>query len=295
MKEKFFHSTYGFRFKGEQLERVAGLLSLGKEVRTEHSYRWDGRERKEKGAIVFQYTLNGQGAITIGDKTTTLTKGHAFFVKLPSDHCYYLPKESDLWEFAYITLYGQEAQTYYEKIVAKHGPILTLPTDSTPIKHIFRLLEKAETTGISQGYEASGYAYSFLMECMSYFEHEKERKENLPIAVAKAITFMEKNYATDITLDHIVEVSGLSKYHFNRLFKRTMEEPPIQYLAKIRVHHAMELLQQKELSMEEIARKVGYTNGNYFSKVFKNIIGVTPSNYRNTQSYMPVDRLFIDY
>ncbi len=74
-----------------------------------------------------------------------------------------------------------------------------------------------------------------------------------------------------------------------------MEEPPIQYLAKIRVHHAMELLQQKELSMEEIARKVGYTNGNYFSKVFKNIIGVTPSNYRNTQSYMPVDRLFIDY
>src|SRR5699024_11797941 len=102
------HMTYGFRFKGDHLERVAGLNSVGKEYRRNHTYKWDGLERAENDRIVFQYTLSGEGAIRIGNDIHPLKKGSAFFVKIPSDHSYYLPDHSEGWEFIYITIYGEE-------------------------------------------------------------------------------------------------------------------------------------------------------------------------------------------
>ncbi|GAE94371.1 transcriptional regulator [Gracilibacillus boraciitolerans JCM 21714] len=288
------HKTYGFRFKGDYQERIAGLHSIGRESQTEHSYQWNGLERREEGRIVFQYTLNGQGAIRIGEENHTLARGKAFMVKIPSDHCYYLPKQSDQWEFVFITIYGEEALSHFNKLTKKFGQILSLTNDANPIKHIFRILEKVETIGINHGYEASAYAYTFLMEIIQYLEYEHQTEENLPVAIAKAMTYIEKNYAKDLTLDDIIQVAGLSKYHFTRLFAKTLNETPIQYVTKIRMQHALDLLQRSDYTIEEIARSVGYSSSNYFSKVFKNLLNQTPSHYRHSKSIMPVDRLFID-
>ncbi|SFM18655.1 AraC-type DNA-binding protein [Gracilibacillus orientalis] len=288
------HHSYGFRLKGDYQERVAGLHSVGKELRTEHSYIWDGLKRGEEGRVVFQYTLGGQGKIRIGEKIYPLTKGDAFFVQIPSDHCYYLPEDSDRWDFMYITVYGNEALHHFHRITEKYGHILRLPDHANPIKHILRMLEKLETTGINHAYEASGYAYSFLMECLQYLEYEQRQEYHLPVSIAKAISFIEKNYAEDISLNDMVTVSGLSKYHFTRLFSTSVNQTPIQYLTKVRIQHALDLLQYNERSIEEIANEVGYTSSNYFSKVFKKLLNETPSNYRQNKSVMPVDRLFID-
>lgn len=288
------HHTYGFKLKGEHQERIAGLHVIGKEYRAKESYEWNGLKRSENGRIVFQYTLGGRGAIRIGEETYDLEKEQAFLVQLPSDHCYYLPDGSSHWEFIFITLYGQEAMRYFNELTEQHGHILRLPIHAKPIKHIFRLLEKIETTGIHDAFEASGYAYSFLMECMQYFSRDQKQADALPLAIAKSMRFMEENYARDLTLVDIVAISGLSKYHFTRLFHKTVKVTPIQYLTKVRMNQAIELLQNKELTIEDIARAVGYANGNYFTKVFKNVLDVTPSAYRNSESFMPVDRLFFD-
>ncbi|WP_058308811.1 AraC family transcriptional regulator [Gracilibacillus massiliensis] len=288
------HSSYGFRFKGQHQERVAGLHSIGKEIRTNHSYRWDGLTRGEYGRVVFQYTLSGQGAIQIGNNIYSLKKGEAFFVKLPSDHCYFLPDNSDKWEFVYITVYGEEALQNFEWLTEKYGHLFKMPSHSRPIKHILRMLEITETVGINHSYEASGFAYSFLMELTEYLEYEQQKKGDLPLAVAKAVTFLDTNYTKDISLNDIVAVSGLSKYHFTRLFSNTLNETPIQYLTKIRMERALDLLQHTDQSIEHIARSVGYSSSNYFSKVFKNALKETPSSYRQNKSVMPVDRLFID-
>ncbi len=288
------HHSYGFRLKGDYQERVAGLHAIGRESRTEHTYIWDGLQRGEEGRVIFQYTLDGSGAIRIGEETYHLTKGDAFFVEIPSDHCYYLPEESARWDFMYITVYGNEALHHFHFITEKYGHIFQFPNHANPIKHILRTLEKLETTGINHAYEASGYAYSFLMEFLQYLEYEQRQEKYLPMAIAKAVSFIEKNYAEDISLNDMVAVSGLSKYHFTRLFSASVNQTPIEYLTKVRIQHALDLLQDNEKTIEEIAKEVGYTSSNYFSKVFKKLLNETPSNYRQNKSVMPVDRLFID-
>ncbi|MFD2804691.1 AraC family transcriptional regulator [Litchfieldia salsa] len=267
---------------------------MGKEYRSNEVYEWNGLKRSENGRVIFQYTLGGKGAIRIGENTYSLKKGEAFLVQLPSDHEYYLPDDSSHWEFVYMTVYGQEALHYFHTLTENYGHILELSIDSRPIKHIFHLLDRIQTIGIQHSYDASAYAYSFLMECMQYFQHDQNEGEKLPVSIAKAVNFIEQHYQEDLTLSSIVDISGLSKYHFARLFHKTVHDTPIKYLTKIRVNHSLDLLQKKELSIEEVARSVGYTNANYFTKVFKGVLDVTPSEYRNSQSFMPVNQLFLD-
>ena len=286
--------TYGFRFTGEHQKRVAGLYAIGRETQTEPSYQWDGLVREEKDIIVFQYTLSGQGAIRIGSETHRLDKGKAFIVKVPSDHSYYLPDESSDWEFLYITTFGQEIEHFYRSIVEKKGNIIELDRHATPIKHIERVIDKIRSAGIHHSYEASGYAYTFIMELMQYLEYGSSSLNDLPIAVAKAVSYIEAHYSEDLSLDDIVNVSEVSKYHFIRLFSKTMKKTPIQYVTKIRLEKAVELLQTTNLSIEEIAYETGFQSGNYFSKVFRQYFSTSPGKYRHSKGHMPVNRLFFN-
>ena len=286
--------TYGFRFSGEHQNRVAGLYAIGREKQINHTYRWDGLEREERNIIVFQYTLSGYGAIRIGDQEYQLSPGKAFMIEVPSDHCYYLPEESSEWEFLYITTFGEEMEHFYRTIKERNGNVLAIERQASPISHIERIIDKIRSIGISNSYESSGFAYSFMMELMQYLEYGSSSLNELPFAIAKAISYIDANYSKDLSLDDIVAVSEVSKYHFIRLFSKTMKKTPIQYVTKVRLERAVELLHSTDLSIQEIARQTGFQSGNYFNKVFKQYFSISPGKYRHSKGHMPVNRLFFN-
>ncbi|MBM7600045.1 AraC-like DNA-binding protein [Virgibacillus halotolerans] len=285
--------SYGFRFKGGHQQRVAGLYVLGKEKQNSTSYNWDGLNRSEQDIVVFQYTLKGAGKIRIGQRTHDLHPGEAFFIHIPSDHTYYLPAESDGWEFIYITLFGDEVYRCYETITKEIGHVFELDVYSPPIQTILHTLEQVAHQQLDDAYSSSATAYAFLMQLYAAVFHTAKEKA-LPAAITKARVFMDNNYDNLISLDDIVAASGLSKYHFTRLFHKGMNATPIQYLTKLRINKAMELLKNEQLTVEAIALKVGFSNGNYFTKVFRSYLGVAPSTYRNSKIFSPVDYLISD-
>lgn len=288
------YGTYGFHFKeSSQQRRIAGIYALGLEKQVSTSYDWDGLVRSETDVIVFQYTLKGAGEIRIHDRIYRLEVGDAFFVKIPSNHRYYLPADSEEWEFVHITLMGEEAIRCYESITDEIGHILKLDIYSTPITRIFELINKVSTHQINDAYEASALSYSFLMELQRFILNIKSDQE-LPESIMKATLFIDNNYAEPITLDDIVQASGLSKYHFTRLFHEKIKLTPIQYLTNSRIKRSIELLKDDQLTIEDIALRVGFSNGNYFTKVFRSYLGVPPGKYRNSKSVIPIDYLILD-
>lgn len=288
------YGTFGFLFKGPHQQRIVGIHSLGWEKQTDSSYDWNGLTRTETDIIVFQYTLKGAGKIKIEDQIFHLTAGQAFFVKIPSDHQYYLPSDSSEWEFIHISLFGQEAIRCYEDITNNLGHILKLNLHSQPISRIIELLRIVSVNKMNDAYEASSFAYSFLMELYRYISNIKTDDE-WPKAISSAITFISNNFQNSIILDDIVDASGLSKYHFTRLFHRSINITPIQYLTTIRINKSIELLKNDKLSIEDIALNVGFSNGNYFGKVFRASLGISPGEYRNTKSFITVDHIIGDY
>ncbi|MCJ7840270.1 AraC family transcriptional regulator [Lederbergia sp. NSJ-179] len=288
------YESFGFRFSGLHQDRIVGIHSLGWENIDSTDYNWDGLKRSEIGRFVFQYTLSGRGTIDIENKRYSLSSGQAFLVELPSHHRYFFPKDSEHWEFIHITLFGKEIQAAFEFIHEKIGSVITFPPESKPIQLLLSIYQHAVEKKINDAYQASALAYPFMMELYRFARNMGSSFQQWPEQIAKAALFAQKHYNEPIGLDDFVSESGLSKYHFTRMFHRTTTMTPLKYLTKIRIDKAMELLRSSDLSIQEIARLVGYANGNYFSKVFHKRIGLSPGQFRESKYAVPVDHIIVD-
>jgi two-component system response regulator YesN len=94
--------------------------------------------------------------------------------------------------------------------------------------------------------------------------------------------YLKQNYQQDINLQEIADRFFLSREYISRKFKQEFHETITDYLAKIRIEKAKELLENPHFKIYEIAYHVGYHNEKYFSKVFKKLIGLTPNEYRSS-------------
>ena len=72
----------------------------------------------------------------------------------------------------------------------------------------------------------------------------------------------------------------MSSYYFSKLFKEVSGYNFIEYVTNMRIDRAKELLSDGRLSMKEICMEVGYGDPNYFSRIFKKCVGVTPTEFR---------------
>ncbi|MGG1617994.1 response regulator [Paenibacillus sp. NRS-1782] len=97
------------------------------------------------------------------------------------------------------------------------------------------------------------------------------------------ITFINEQYAESIRLEDAAQITNFNANYFGQLFRNETGFTFLEYVTKVRIEKAMELLENPNLSTEEIASRIGYPNANYFVKVFKKITGTTISEYRTFQ------------
>ncbi|TXK74443.1 AraC family transcriptional regulator [Paenibacillus sp. N3.4] len=90
--------------------------------------------------------------------------------------------------------------------------------------------------------------------------------------------YLESNYATTITLDHLSALTKLSKYHLLRSFTKQKGISPYSYLETIRIGHAKKLL-ERGIPPMEVAFQTGFSDQSHFSNFFKKLIGLTPKQY----------------
>ncbi|MCM1321009.1 MAG: response regulator [Bacteroides sp.] len=104
------------------------------------------------------------------------------------------------------------------------------------------------------------------------------RLQRLMKEIGKTIN---EQYMNVITLDDAASSVNLSSFYFSKVFKQYWGKNFVDYLNEIRYKHACELLCNPKLSIKEVAVASGYSDSNYFSRVFKSMGGATPSEYRN--------------
>lgn len=107
-----------------------------------------------------------------------------------------------------------------------------------------------------------------------------KREESSSSVIDKAKEYIERQYHKDISLDEVSKEVNISPYYFSKLFKEETGENFIEYLTNLRMNKAKELLSNTDMSMKEICCQIGYSDPNYFSRIFKKNIGVTPTEYK---------------
>ena len=97
----------------------------------------------------------------------------------------------------------------------------------------------------------------------------------------ESIIYMMNNYLDpDLTIEDISKHSNYTYTYFTKAFKRYMNDTPINHLNKLRLSKAKELMKNKSLSLEQIAKMSGYKTQSNFSEAFKRIVGISPIEYR---------------
>lgn len=109
---------------------------------------------------------------------------------------------------------------------------------------------------------------------------ESAREKEAVSIIEKAKSYIRDNYKKDISLDEVSREVDISPYYFSKLFKQETGGNFIEYLTEVRLRNARELLKDSGLSIKEICAESGYSDPNYFSRIFKKYEGVTPSEFR---------------
>ncbi|GAB6155015.1 PocR ligand-binding domain-containing protein [Desulfosporosinus burensis] len=106
-------------------------------------------------------------------------------------------------------------------------------------------------------------------------------KKHLAI-VKNARDFIMENYALPLTVADVAEHLFVSTSHLSRLFREELDCTINDYLTRVRVEQAVEIMKKPEFSVAQVSKAVGFQNQSYFSKVFRKYIGVTPLIYKNS-------------
>jgi AraC family transcriptional regulator len=109
------------------------------------------------------------------------------------------------------------------------------------------------------------------------------KAHGLPRATLQRLAdYLRANLAENITLAELAAVAGLSSFHFARSFRKATGLAPHQYLIRLRVERARELLQQKQAdkSLAAVAAEVGFYDQSHLSRHFRRIVGVTPLRFQ---------------
>ncbi len=100
------------------------------------------------------------------------------------------------------------------------------------------------------------------------------------IEISKA--YIDKYYMQNLNIDKMAEIIGYSNSYFSRLFKKTEGVGFSIYVQKVRIEKSKELILNKDKSLYDISEEVGFDNYSYYSKIFKDIEGISPREYKKT-------------
>jgi len=99
--------------------------------------------------------------------------------------------------------------------------------------------------------------------------------------IATALDYMRRHLNEPLEIHNLSRIAGVSPSHFFHVFKRATGRTPVDYFIGTRISKACELLEKSTLSVKEIADLMGYGDPFYFSRIFKSVQGIAPSEYRS--------------
>jgi YesN/AraC family two-component response regulator len=160
--------------------------------------------------------------------------------------------------------------------------VLTLANPDLLLKKLHDLHSVAESSDPLAGLECSSITYGLILDLYRYGSCTDVRsKQQYFDQLAPALHLIEDRFHQALTLGDLAARLSVSPQHTCLLFQLALGIRPFEYITKVRLRKAKELLiREPALSIAEVSRKVGYDNPSYFIKMFKRNEGITPKQFR---------------
>ena len=244
----------------------------------------------KRNHYLFHYVISGKGTLLAEDEQGRqhgheLHAGQGFMI-FPQQVNTYMADMDDPWVYTWVEFDGMHVHDTLELI----GLMPSYPV-YTPSSEELRAQLEQEMLFLSTHPEAPvlqliGHLYLFF-DCLvrsSLRRGPSPSSKLQDIHVRTALEYVERHYREDISVADIARSTGLNPSYFGKVFKEATGRTPQQYLIGYRMNKATELLKLTSMSVAEVGAEVGYPNQLHFSRAFKGFYGLSPRDWRKTNS-----------
>ena len=243
----------------------------------------------------FTYILTGKGKYIVEGNVYEVGAGDVIICNPGVKHQNIVvnPKEPTVEFFAGFTDFHFKNMPANSIVLKDGGYVLHTSSDTKReiSKHCYDMIAENSTNYVGKYFMLKAHLMQILLlmfrEIAEISGPEQQRcnfeSYNKKYAVKKIINYLNENYENKISLDQIAHNMYLSPVYISKIFKEETGESPINYLIKIRLDKAKDILLNSESgSIKSIANRVGYEDVYHFSKLFKKYYGISPLYYKKT-------------
>ena len=252
------------------------VVSVGYERRPPKSHR---HKDMKYNRYSFHYFVKGKGEY-LGQP---ISAGQALIVP-PFEELYFDSDPDDPIEFYYISVTGKGSEAIFENVGFEHAPrIYDCPfIEKIPELFYNPLFENHRDT------DPSYYLISFFLRLMAFHKKynvmgKELHKESAYHYYCQAICYIGSYLLSDITPNDVAKFLNISYSYLRKIFSEYCNCSVRDYILRKRFEYAADKLALTKCSVQQAAELIGYNDYVHFSKMFKKIIGVSPSQYKKEQ------------
>lgn len=229
------------------------------------------------------FCTGGKGWIQVNGKRHEVCANELVWVNCHHPHAYGAASEQP-WELYWIRVEGRPLEKVANLLEMRSQPVVRKIDAEKTRQEFERVLQHMVGTRPSDAalINAAVTAIIALVFHARLSDADSIRPE-LPMPVQKALEKMRLNFHTPIRVVELAQLASMSESHFSRQFKTAIGTSPIDWLRRERINQAKHRLIESDDAIKEVARQVGYSDQFFFSKDFKKMTKLTPSQFRDQE------------
>ena len=229
--------------------------------------------------------LRGGGWVKTGEATREIAAGDLVWLPAGLAHAYG-SAQKDPWTILWAHFTGDEVAAWGELLGVGEPPsasVFSLPDDrldEIALDQVYAALER----GFAGRHQvAAATALRHALSTVAQLAHTPRSGRSAHERVVASIEMLRRDWQRPHTLAELAAAAHVSVAHYSALFRRQTGFAPIDFIIRLRVQHACRLLDTTELSVGEVAERVGYADPYYFTRCFRRVMGRAPRLYRQVQ------------
>lgn len=239
--------------------------------------------REKLSSFLFFLVEDGEGKLEYEDITYLLKKNDCVFINCSHPYAHYT-SENALWKLKWAHFNGPTMTHIYEKFLTRsNSPVFATKDSNSFIQLLDKLYLTSQLESFTRDMEIQEQLSTLLTIIMhnGWNEHSETVKGKKAKTVLLVKEYIDSYYTDKLSLEILANKFYINKSYLARQFKQQYDTTINEYILQKRITHAKQLLRFTDKTIKSIAKESGFSETNYFSRIFKSVEKHSPKEFRN--------------
>jgi AraC-like DNA-binding protein len=257
-------------------------VSIGLEQRSvTDRYDWYGLQRGSRNSVVIQYTLSGWGMYTDAQgRSIRLDPGMFFVAIVPSDHRYYLPRDSPTWRFFYVVLLHPWTHARMARTLEQGHAVQVAAPDAPFTAALVRMWSAVRRGEVADDIAMERLLMDLALEHDRLVRAQRDGVDERARELAAVRDYLSAHPGQTVEVSDLAAEAGLSRSAYAHRFSARTGLSPARYIAQLRLDHVRRSLLEGDETLAALAVRTGFADANHLCKVFRRHYHQSPGQYR---------------